>query len=198
MSNLVKSNVVLSSTDKSELRKCIDTIVVDGVFSLNNFLPMPTELDIENSTLEKKGICVLENKLFLGSEVTFRDMAERAKAIEIGRKAIANKKEFGFYDWYDWRCKYWGCKRDVVPDELYMMDKGEEFHLGIETDWTTPKSFFIALSEKFPNVRIDVEYADENCVNNCGIYRLIGGELIKDVEIEDDEEFGESVWDLEC
>ena len=45
-----------------------------------------------------------------------------------------------------------------------------------ETAWATPIEVLKKLSVQFPDIRIDVHYADEDIGNNCGCYYIKNGE----------------------
>jgi hypothetical protein len=80
-------------------------------------------------------------------------------------------KEF-INDWYDWQINNWGTKWNA-SDTIDLGD-GVEFN----TAWATPFELLLKLSEKYPEVTINVRYADEDFGYNVGEYTLLNGEKI--------------------
>lgn len=73
---------------------------------------------------------------------------------------------------YEWCRTHWGTKWNAYEisfqwDEVYF-----------QTAWSTPKPIFAELSKRFPDLRLEVEYADEDRGNNCGKLTYKNGEQI--------------------
>ena len=77
-------------------------------------------------------------------------------------------------DWYNWRLQHWGTKWNAYnqiktekPNELYFL-----------TAWSTPNKIYEALTKKFPNLTIKVDYADEDTGYDCGKMVFEDGKMV--------------------
>lgn len=161
-------------------------------FSMNGLVPMPTSL--ENTTS------------MAGSE----NFA----------KAIAGDQTVEYKDWYTWRLAHWGTKWDLNPDSTYVsevivQDDNASVTISYDTAWSPVCDFWLQVSKKYPDVRIDVRYFEEGCnfigqaifeggetlADECGEittddYVKAGAVLDKDGNVDWDEEQDYSLWDL--
>lgn len=76
-------------------------------------------------------------------------------------KAKKFKEKYGADDWYDWRCKNWGCKWDASESGFYERD-GYSM-VSFQTPWSPPREFLEKLSKVFPKVEFEVQFAEEGC-----------------------------------
>lgn len=83
-------------------------------------------------------------------------------------------------NWYSWNCNNWGCKWNAYSS-YYDEEEGE---LIFDTAWSCPHTLLESLSEKFPDVKIEVQFADEDIGHNFGHYLLKNG-WTEELEIED-------------
>jgi hypothetical protein len=87
-------------------------------------------------------------------------------------KIVPMPKDVGD-DWYDWCVENWGTKWEI--SESYEDENG---FICFDTAWSTPATALVKLSEQYPGLSFEVEYADEDLGGNCGRYVLqSGGEL---------------------
>lgn len=97
-------------------------------------------------------------------------------------------------NWYDWRCEHWGTKWNAY-EQNELVDG-----LMFWTAWSNPKQVIIALSKKYPSIRIDVEYADEDYGNNCGKYSvengIVSNETIYNAWRSEDQDYIEEAQDF--
>lgn len=116
----------------------------------------------------------------------------------IYRGEISQKEEklYGENNWYDWSCKNWGTKWNACEPEVYH----DEPRIVFNTAWSLAYPVLLKLSEKFPNTKMVVWFADEDIGSNCGKVTFLGGEEI-DFSHEglgwDDQKsrrFARSVW----
>jgi hypothetical protein len=56
-----------------------------------------------------------------------------------------------------WRYDHWGTKWLPVHPEIKKNDKGK-FIVTFESAWSPPKEFIVALSERFPDVTVELSY----------------------------------------
>jgi hypothetical protein len=93
-------------------------------------------------------------------------------------------KKYGACDWYDWSAKNWGTKWNAYSQSTTVdVPEGDdesdiEVQFMFDTAWSTPYEVLNTLSEQYPTVEVKVEYADEDCGYNCGIYTLKNGDVI--------------------
>ena len=73
-------------------------------------------------------------------------------------------------DWYHWSIEHWGTKWDTEDADVYRMDK-ENASIVFETAWSAPIPVYEAIHKRYPNMCIDVEYADEDLGSNCGTWQ---------------------------
>lgn len=83
------------------------------------------------------------------------------------------RKRFGYADWYGWQINNWGTKWNA--SESVEFDDSIEFN----TAWSTPFNLLVALSKKYPEVRFEIRYADEDFGYNVGEYALQNGEEVE-------------------
>lgn len=105
---------------------------------------------------------------------------------DLGNTYINNILEYGHDTWYDWSCDNWGTKWNAC--HTYYVD---EFNIEFDTAWSTPIPIFKEISKKY-NTRVEVEYADEDIGNNCGVMIFEDGELVS--RDYGNREFANSVW----
>jgi hypothetical protein len=103
------------------------------------------------------------------AEIAARDYKTR-------QAASRRVKETGYPSWYEWAYDKWGTKWNSYHSE----DNGPD-SIKFKTAWSSPFAVIKALSEKFPDVEIKVEYADEDIGHNCGSFTLKGGEVVEEV-----------------
>lgn len=75
------------------------------------------------------------------------------------KKAKKFKEKYGADDWYDWRCRNWGCKWDASESAFYEQD-GYSM-VTFETPWSPPRGFVESLSKMFPKVEFEMQFAED-------------------------------------
>jgi hypothetical protein len=88
--------------------------------------------------------------------------------------SITNFIYYGFTDWYGWSCHNWGTKWNA-----YATERNCDNIISFETAWSTPEPVIKRLSEKYPNNKFALKYADEDTGGNCGRYVYKNGELVE-------------------
>ena len=106
---------------------------------------------------------------------------------DLGNTYLNNILEYGFDTWYDWSCENWGTKWGACHT-CYVDENNIEF----DTAWSCPFKIFEEISKKY-NTRVEVEFADEDIGNNCGIVIYDKGEEIG--FIKGDRKLAYRVWD---
>lgn len=122
-----------------------------------------------NLRIKANGEKVLEILEMIKDEngnMTFEKIAPTPKELEIEpspqrdkEKAKKFKEKYGADDWYNWRCKNWGCKWDAGESGFYEED-GYSM-VSFTTPWSPPKEFLEKLSKMFPNVTFALQFAEE-------------------------------------
>lgn len=88
-------------------------------------------------------------------------------------------KKYGCHEWYTWSCEHWGTKWNAC-------DARREGNILIfETPWDGVPRLMLMVSEKFPQVVMDYEFADEDFGYNTARYTFVGGEVIAEYEPAD-------------
>lgn len=73
-------------------------------------------------------------------------------------------KDKEWFDWYKWRCKYWGTKWNAY--DTYSIIKPTQVVFVFSTAWSAPYPIYEQLmSLGYP---LEIRYADENLGSNCG------------------------------
>ena len=81
-------------------------------------------------------------------------------------------KKYGYHEWYTWSCENWGTKWNAC-------DARREGNILIfETPWDGVPRLMLMVSDKFPQVVMDYEFADEDFGYNTARYTFVGGEVI--------------------
>lgn len=132
-----------------------------------------------------------------GDESRIKAMLERIKNDEVGIGSVDFKKIlpmpdniycgnlgpkeraiYGDNNWYDWSNANWGTKWNA-----YGYDNGVEMEDGklkFLTAWAAPHPILQKLSEMYPDIKFEHEWADEDIGSNCGRYVYYGGERIEE------------------
>lgn len=95
--------------------------------------------------------CCKENKKMTKTE-------ERKAKLEAH---ISVDERYPYLNWYDWHRDMWGTKWNSSRPCWC----GNE--VWFDTAWSFCEPVIVELSKKFPNVRIDFQFADEDMGNNC-------------------------------
>ena len=179
--------------DIKALKKYVTT--KENVFDFQKIIPMPASLNVTAGGDEQFAIrCAkhfkehgltpsteYEESTWQKQKMSFADW------VETGLTYLKNEQQYGAYDWYEWRIMHWGTKWNSC-DAVWDSDDEVRF----DTAWSTPVPIFHTLASLFPDVEIDVCYADEDLGNNCGTIWCKGEEY--SVENVDSYSFACSVW----
>ena len=105
-------------------------------------------------------------------------------------------EKYGADDWYNWRCKNWGCKWDASESGFWK--DGDDWVVSFQTPWSPPEGFMETLSKKFPNMDFILQFADESQMcSPIGQCTYTNGEGREFIDKDGDEAFGQAVWDEE-
>lgn len=93
---------------------------------------------------------------------------------EAGKVYLENIKKYGYKSWYEWCIRHWGCKWNACESTI-KRNNNTTIIVTFQTAWSTCMPIFEALSKIFPNISIDVKYADEDLGSNTGEIKLKAG-----------------------
>ena len=79
---------------------------------------------------------------------------------EPNEKQLANKKKYGFSDWYGWRVSNWGTKWDARVVE-YDDHNPNETYVMFDTAWSPPENFFRIFAMLHSDAYFRNEYDEE-------------------------------------
>lgn len=175
--------------------KVISAILNDkGEVDFNTIVPEPRVLDlVENLQGNYKPYLRLLHKE-LGDPLTDYYKDHSTNVINIIKDAVATfplsiLKEIqhlyehtGVSNWYDWHCKYWGCKWNASND--FGSYDGTESEVEFETPWCPPEAFIAKLFEKFPDEDILWHSDEESCAFSVNFTNSHGSVIEEDVEPE--------------
>lgn len=91
--------------------------------------------------------------------------------------------EPGIICWYRWNVEAWGTKWNGYETTVEPIE-GDLCRLTFDTAWSHPEPVIDALSMKFPEETLAVEFADEDLGSNLGSYKIKGGDVF-DIEQPD-------------
>ncbi len=78
--------------------------------------------------------------------------------VAYGKRVTDNIKKYGSKDWYDWCVKNWGTKWNAC-NTIYAKDCPDEIQF--DTAWSDVRNLILKLSEKYPELEIVYDYAEE-------------------------------------
>lgn len=172
------------SGDPVPLASCRDAHFSSGLFDFNSVIPMPPELEIEESSAVTTGYDALfgdwtepakywtwkeaaaklgypfplESREQLLACIRSLDCAEMYLAP--ARQYHDNIEKYGFGSWYDWCKKHWGSKWNAEDSKIQAGP--DEISVRFTTASAFPKPLVKALSKKWPALEIRVLYVDEH------------------------------------
>lgn len=147
----------------------------------NKIIPMPEELKITSDGW----IGLLDNQF--SWHRTLKEELDRhkgydgfsfdecmSKAIDNFAQGIKNYLKHGHASWHSWACENWGTKWNAYDQPENGFSEGETC-FKFQTAWSHPSEIIDALSQKFPEAELSIQYADEDTGSNCGTYKIKDG-----------------------
>ncbi|WP_024861310.1 LPD28 domain-containing protein [Ruminococcus flavefaciens] len=129
--------------------------------------------------------------------VDFEKILPMPDTVYNGSLGIHERELYGENNWYDWRIGNWGTKWNS-----YGYTENTTFQDGkikFLTAWSAPHPILQKLSEMFPDVKMEHEWADEDIGRNCGRYVYYDGERVEEYFPESQKEcleFAAKVMDV--
>ena len=117
------------------------------------------------------------DKFGIGS-VDFEKIIPMPDNIFKGNLGPEERSKYGSNNWYDWSVANWGTKWNSYgyPDNTAL----ENGKLTFVTAWSAPHPIMQKLSEMFPEIKLEHEWADEDIGYNCGRYVYYDGARIEE------------------
>jgi hypothetical protein len=147
-------------------------------FDFNNIVYRHEDLNITSDSYTNK----LENNRW-NTTIDIKELDKMKRKLQdandIDRlynfhKALNNLFNYGYASWYDWSIANWGTKWNAYNQHFY------DDTFVFDTAWSNVVDLICKLSKKFPTVKIDYKYADENIGYNVGHYIIENGYVISD------------------
>jgi hypothetical protein len=125
----------------------------------------------------------------------FNNILPMPENIYKGNLGTKERKEYGKNNWYDWSLANWGTKWNACASEA----SGNV--ITFDTAWSPVIDLIVRLSEKHPENTFKCEYAEEFLGNFTGYVICKNGEMLEDVQHEDDSreacELALKLWGME-
>lgn len=162
-------------------------------FSFQFIKQRPESLDIEEGSKTNLGIEYVN-----GTEEEKKSVIQRVKAFEmkldevikLGEQAVENKKKYGHHTWYGWCKANWGTKWDAINVQL--LDVTEtKIEFTFETAWSEPRPIYEEIVKKYPNIELEIDYANEDLGCDCGSIYYFDGIW---EYVNQDEDFARELW----
>ena len=106
-------------------------------------------------------------------------MIPEPEGLFMGDLGVEEMKKYKDNNWYDWRIKHWNTKWNAYGFEPPTFS-GDTGTMTFRTANCSPFPVIFKLSQKYPDVEIDLRYADEDIGYNVGEITVCAGELIDD------------------
>jgi len=140
----------------SEIKECIAKN--EGI--MNHFIPRPDTYDEYDTTNYQSRTMNEGDMSYAGRCTPYNNNEPHVLTQEFIDKWKAAEEEqmqkYGAVGWYDWDCKYWGCKWDM--SDCYC----EDDYLECSTPWNEPDAFIRGLSKLYPDIEITMESSFED------------------------------------
>lgn len=144
-----------------------------------NHITNRIKLNGEDADIHKLMEDIKNDEFGLGT-IDFEKVIPMPDNIYRGSLGPAEEKLYGKNNWYDWSLANWGTKWNA-----YGYNEGEDYScnkdsLRFLSAWSAPHPVIQKLSEMFPCVKIEHEWADEDIGANCGRRTYYNGERIEE------------------
>lgn len=186
----------------------------ETLFDFNKIIPMPESLNIEAGSRTNKGLKAYKDFITVYTmdgtlekdllnipkekeEIFLKERSDISlEEWELGRAAFQNEQKYGVATWHDFCTVHWGSKWNAYQTEI-IEDNTIEFN----TAWSNVKPVVHALSEKFPDIEMNYQWADEDIGCNVGDVTFKDGECIDEISFQSNSkeafEFAAEMWGLD-
>ena len=189
MPNHIQNILEITATSKNELQNFLSFIKgkeddYERHIDFNNIVPMPNEIRAtESSNTTDLGIYYYLYKTeqldllplifryvpsYTPDFVSKKTTEELETLYAQGERYVNNYKQFGAKDWYDWSNANWGTKWNAYRTDICLSLDETNATIRFQTAWNGVPNLIGILTEKFPNLIFQYDYADEDASYNCG------------------------------
>ena len=202
MQKWVTNRLTLHGAEQKEIDKVFDFLRgKDSEVDFSKIIPMPLEL--RDTEIGNEAECAWAyylakefgnyseiDKMLMytwvkGEEITTRkdllDFLEKEQdgIYEMGKELYRLDTLYGFHDWYDWSMEHWRTTVNACDA------RREGNIIEFETIWLGVPNLMRMVSEKFPQVVMDYEFADEYFGYHVARYTFVAGIIMAGYEPED-------------
>ena len=153
MPNWCENELIITCNDPISFKKFIELSGIDkNNFKFNNIRPIPEKL----RSISNGGICI--------NGVQYTNWYEKPGADPVGIGSAEEEElyhEYGAVNWYEWCCKYWGCKWDAGDVDYMGLDFDTcEAHLYFSTAWGPPEELYDYIRLFYPGIDMNWFYKE--------------------------------------
>ncbi len=191
------TNIVKFSGNTDRIQEMLKRIQNDeygrGTVDFNKIIPMPEALDIRAGSMTRRGLEAYQGFVAVytlagtrtgldllnipqKSESVFLSVRTDIKPEEwaLGKAAFQNIQKYGAPTWYEWCIQNWGTKWnaydcDIAPDGT---------QIKFLSAWSAPHPILQKLSEMYPDIVMEHQWADGDLGVNCGQRSYRGGAIL--------------------
>lgn len=221
MPNHVVNHISLHG-DPEKIHEMLEAIKSDeigvGSVDFNKIIPMPESLNIEAGSRTDRGLKLYRDfiDVYMLAGTLDKDLSqiphEREEIFlrqrtdikrdewDLGKAAWNNIRQYGAPTWYDWCISHWGTKWNAYGYGEDKIDYRDGDMLYFQTAWSAPHPVLEKLTEMFPDVELEHEWADEDIGYNCGRCNYQNGEIIDRYVPESEKEaieFACGMWEYD-
>lgn len=164
-----------------------------GYIDFSKIIPMPESLNIQSGSMTRRGLEAYQGFIevyTLAGTRTGLDLLNISQAAEdafltirsdinpedwaLGKAAFRNIQQYGAPTWYEWCVQNWGTKWNAYDCDI-ARDGSQMTFL---TAWSAPHPVIQKLSEMYPDIIMEHQWADEDIGVNCGQRTYQGGAVL--------------------
>jgi hypothetical protein len=186
MPNHVYSNVQLKGSEEA-IGKFVLEAKLEGVWNFNRLYPNPLTgyaSPIRVVSEEEYAKAINKNENDLPFDVGLPMTAAMRTLFE---------EQHGTANWYDWANTHWGTKWGIYEIEEISISESE-LEFSYYTAWGPANGLWMKISELYPDILIETEFADEGG-NFAGIAIFCSGQLLSVDTTDVDSEVGKEICD---
>ena len=193
MPNHISTNFRVTGPTAEVKRFIKDAAGQGSVLSLNNLLPMPSELQFVSSPVKIMTQAEIDKQWAdwkANKEAGKTSSFEKDKPFGLGitkENSDSYKAKYGTDNWYDWAISNWGSKWGVYDETEWDITEIEDDGLSsakiwYQTAWSPVSLAWERISKNYPTLEFFHEFADEGGA-------FVGNQLIQDGNIIDDNDY---------
>lgn len=172
------------STDPKVIAALLDE---NGAVNFNKILPLPCKHGIDweyiSCDAEEAAVAIRRAMASGDNDVALADLIAQhttklsERCVEQMHSMLLNYAECGYFHDMEFARKVWGTKWNSVNSRASVLRGTAQFY----TVMNYPEGVLLALSRKFPNSEIILEFAEKHTGHNCGNRIFKGGFLAESI-----------------